>query len=312
MTTKGDEVTTDHDDFGGLARDLPVLMQRRHMLKLLAGGSLLSLAACGSDNKQTADTSAATGNTTGTSAASDSTATTSATTATSATSATAATDTAASADTASAATCDPINEETAGPYPGDGSNGPNVLAESGVVRSDITSSFGSSTTVATGVPTTVTLTIQDSANGCTASPGAAVYLWHCDQAGRYSLYSNGATNENYLRGVQESGADGRATFKTIFPAAYSGRWPHMHFEVYASLDDATSGGSPIATSQLALPEDVCNVVYATSGYEQSVQNMAQTSLARDNVFGDDGAAHQIPTTAGSVADGYTFELAVPV
>ena len=248
MTTKGDEMTTDHDDFGGLAHDLPGLIQRRHMLKLLAGGSLLALAACGSDSKQTSTTSAATGdttgNTTGTSATSDSTATTAAT---SATSATAASDPAASVDTASAAACDPINEETAGPYPGDGSNGPNVLAESGVVRSDITSSFGSSTTVATGVPTTVTLTIQDTANGCTASPGAAVYLSHCDQAGRYSLYSSGATNENYLRGVQETDADGRATFKTIFPAAYSGRWPHMHFEVYASLADATSGGSPIAT-----------------------------------------------------------------
>ena len=35
-----------------------------------------------------------------------------------------------------------IPEETAGPYPGDGSNGPNVLTESGVVRSDIRSSFG--------------------------------------------------------------------------------------------------------------------------------------------------------------------------
>src|SRR6476469_4989540 len=33
-----------------------------------------------------------------------------------------------------------IPEETAGPYPGDGSNGPNVLTESGIVRSDITSS----------------------------------------------------------------------------------------------------------------------------------------------------------------------------
>ena len=35
-----------------------------------------------------------------------------------------------------------IPEETAGPFPGDGSNGPNVLTESGVVRSDITASFG--------------------------------------------------------------------------------------------------------------------------------------------------------------------------
>jgi protocatechuate 3,4-dioxygenase beta subunit len=187
-----------------------------------------------------------------------------------------------------------------------------VLVESGIVRSDITPSFGSSTTVATGVPTSVALTIQDTANGCTTMAGAAVYLWHCNQDGLYSLYSNGVTNENYLRGVQETDADGRVTFQTIFPAAYSGRWPHMHFEVYASLADATGGGSPIATSQLALSEDSCNAVFATPGYEQSVGNLAQTSLARDNVFGDDGAAHQIPTTAGSVADGYTLELAVPV
>ena len=30
-----------------------------------------------------------------------------------------------------------IPEETAGPFPGDGSNGPDVLTESGVVRKDI-------------------------------------------------------------------------------------------------------------------------------------------------------------------------------
>src|SRR5262245_49690676 len=36
-----------------------------------------------------------------------------------------------------------IPEETAGPYPGDGSNGPNLLSETGVVRSDIRSSIGS-------------------------------------------------------------------------------------------------------------------------------------------------------------------------
>jgi len=43
-----------------------------------------------------------------------------------------------------------IPEETAGPYPGDGSNGPNALTESGVVRSDITSSFGGATGGAAG------------------------------------------------------------------------------------------------------------------------------------------------------------------
>ena len=270
-------MSTDHDDFGGLARDLPLMLQRRHVLKMLAGSTLLALAACGSDTK-TATNTATAGNTTG---------------------------------AVSAATCTPINEETAGPYPGDGSNGPNALTESGIVRSDITSSFGTSTTVAAGVPTTVTLTIQDTANGCSALANAAVYIWHCNQAGQYSMYSNGVTNENYLRGVQQTDADGRVTFKTIFPAAYSGRWPHMHFEVYSSVNDATGGGTPIATSQLAMAKDVCDVVFATAGYEQSVSNFSQTSLSTDMVFSDDGAAHQIPTTTGSVADGYTMELTVP-
>ena len=303
-------MSTDHDDFGGLARDLPLLLQRRHVLKRLAGSTLLALAACGSDSK-TATNTAAAGNTTGTTGT---TATTGATAATggSATTIASATDaTTASADTASSATCAPINEETAGPFPGDGSNGPNVLTESGIVRSDITSSFGTSTKVAAGVPTTVTLTIQDSTNGCSALANAAVYIWHCDQDGLYSMYSNGATDENYLRGVQEADADGRVTFKTIFPAAYSGRWPHMHFEIYSSLADATGGGNPITTSQLALPKDACDVVFASAGYEQSIRNFSQTSLSTDMVFSDDVAAHQIPATTGSVADGYTLELTVP-
>src|SRR4029453_5081771 len=42
--------------------------------------------------------------------------------------------------------------ETPGPYPGDDTNGPDVLTQDGVVRSDITTSFGSSTTTAAGVP----------------------------------------------------------------------------------------------------------------------------------------------------------------
>ena len=35
-----------------------------------------------------------------------------------------------------------------------------------------------------------------------------MYVWHCDRAGRYSLYSSGATNENYLRGVQVTDSSG--------------------------------------------------------------------------------------------------------
>ncbi len=213
---------------------------------------------------------------------------------------------------ASGAACAVIPEETAGPFPGDGSNGPDILTQSGVARADIRSSFGSSPTVATGVPLTIKLAIQDLKNGCSPLANAAVYVWHCDQAGRYSMYSQGVTNENYLRGVQGAGADGIVTFQSVFPACYSGRWPHIHFEVYPSLAKATDPANRIATSQIALPEAICKEVYATSGYEQSVSNLGQVSLTSDNVFGDDDGIHEIGTMSGSVASGLTVTLAVPV
>jgi hypothetical protein len=40
--------------------------------------------------------------------------------------------------------------------------------------------------------------------------------------------------------------------------------------------------------------------------------MQQVSLRTDNVFGDDGGAHQLGSVTGSVAAGYVVELAVPV
>jgi protocatechuate 3,4-dioxygenase beta subunit len=217
-----------------------------------------------------------------------------------------------SSATAGAAECLIIPEETAGPFPGDGSNGPNMLTESGIVRRDIRSSFGGASGVAEGIPLTIRLALQDQGNGCTPLTGAAVYLWHCDREGRYSLYSQGVTGENYLRGVQEADGDGVVTFDSIFPACYSGRWPHIHFEVYRSLADATSQANKIATSQVALPKDVCDTVFATSGYEQSVGNLSQVSLQSDNVFGDDGGAHQLGNVTGSVDAGYAVQLAVPV
>lgn len=201
-----------------------------------------------------------------------------------------------------------IPEETAGPFPGDGSNGPNVLTESGVVRSDIRSSFGDLTGTAPGVPLTMELTLVDTATGA-ALPGATVYLWHCDRDGEYSLY--GVADQNWLRGVQEADASGKVTFTSIFPAAYSGRWPHVHFEVYPSLAAATSGGEVTVTSQLALPEDVCAAVYATDGYAASVRNLAQTSLERDMVFAD-GYDAQLATVTGDVTGGYRATLTVGV
>jgi protocatechuate 3,4-dioxygenase beta subunit len=264
----------DHDR--GLAFDMPKLMSRRRALGVLTGSvTMAALAACGSSSKDGADTTVA-----------------------------------ASGSKGSSATAE-IPDETAGPYPGDGSNGPNVLTESGIVRSDITTSFGDASGVAAGVPTAVEMTLLDVAAGGTPLAGAAVYLWQCNIDGHYSMYDEDVADENYLRGVQQSGSDGKVRFTTIFPAAYAGRWPHIHFEVYESLEAATAAGAKLKTSQIALPKDACDLVYAAEGYKQSVTNLAQTSLDTDNVFSD-GYASQLATTSGTVDSEIHVKLNVGV
>jgi protocatechuate 3,4-dioxygenase beta subunit len=205
-----------------------------------------------------------------------------------------------------------IPDEPNGPYPADGSNGVDILEGSGIVRQDIRSSFGASTTTAEGIPLQLEFTILDMANDNAPFAGVAVYAWQCDRSGRYSMYSEEIENENYLRGVQIADADGTVSFTSIFPACYSGRWPHVHFEVYPDEASITDHNSCIATSQLALPKDVCDRVYATEGYEQSVTNLSEVTLETDNVFGDDGGEHQLGTVTGSVTDGYVATLTVPV
>ena len=288
----------------GLEFDLSTLMSRRSLGMFLGAGTAAALAACspgGTGNSPTSASAAAT-------SAEAAPATSAAAAAT-----TEAAPSATPTLTRAIAECGvEIPQETAGPYPGDGSNGPNVLEASGVVRQDIRSSFGSSTSTAQGVPLTVTLTLLDNANGCTPLAGAAVYAWHCDRDGKYSMYDSGLQNENYLRGVQEADANGQVTFTTIYPGAYSGRWPHIHFEVFESMGNATAAGQVLAVSQIALTEAACNEVYASAGYESSARNFPRTTLKSDNVFGNDGGIYQLATMSGSVSAGYTAGLNVTV
>lgn len=227
-------------------------------------------------------------------------------------------DSSGSSSSSSSGSCTTIPSETAGPYPGDGTNSNssgtvNVLTQSGIVRSDIRSSFGSFSGTAAGVPLTVTLTLVNSAASCANLAGYAIYLWHCNRDGNYSLYSSGVTSQNYLRGVQVTDANGQVTFTTIFPGCYSGRWPHIHFEIYSSLSAATVGSNDVKTSQLALPASSCNQVYGVaSGYGSSATNFGSITLATDNVFGDDSAAHQIATVSGDATNGFAASLQVGV
>ena len=149
------------------------------------------------------------------------------------------------------------------------------------------------------MPLTIALQVVDTANGC--QPLDRARRSTCGTAisdGTYSLYSQGVTNENYLRGVQATDGDGMVRFTSIFPACYSGRWPHIHFEVYPSVATATTASGKLATSQLALPEDVCDAVYATSGYSTSVRNLSQVSLASDMCSATAPVSRR-PTVTGS-------------
>lgn len=284
----------------GLAQDLDTLIQqatanRRSLLRWLAIGSagVLPLMACGGSDGATATSTS--GTTTGTSSGGT------------------------SGGTTSSGSCSVIPSETAGPYPGDGSNSngsgiANALTLSGIVRSDIRSSIAGSSAVAAGVPLAVKLKLVNTGASCASLAGYAIYLWHCDRSGGYSMYSSGITGENYLRGVQVTDANGEVTFTTIFPGCYSGRWPHIHFEVYANLNAAitTPASDQVRTSQLALPATACQSVYATTGYSASVNNFAAISLATDNVFSDDKGVSQIPTITGDTTNGFIVTLTVGI
>jgi protocatechuate 3,4-dioxygenase beta subunit len=276
-----------HDHDHGLDHDLNTLLQRRRSLLWLAGAAALPLLGCGGSS----DDETSTGSTSSTDGSS-------------------------SSGSSGTSTCAVIPEETAGPYPGDGSNSNssgvvNVLTLSGIVRSDIRSSIAGAAGTATGMPLTISLNLVDASSSCADLSGYAIYLWHCTAGGLYSLYSSGVTDQNYLRGVQETDSNGVATFTTVFPGCYSGRMPHMHFEVYRSLATATSSTSKIKTSQIAFPVATCSEVYATTGYSASVSNLGQISFASDNVFSD-GTTYQMATVTGDTTNGYVATLQVGI
>lgn len=296
----------DHDL--GLAHDLKMLAalaNRRRALGLFAGvGTAAMVAGCGGDGSAGTVTSTDTSTVTPTP--------TPAATATP-------TPTPSATATSTSTVCVADPTETNGPYPADGTNtssGPtsNVLTTTGVVRSDIRSSFVSGqTATAAGVPLTLTLKVVNVNAACAALAGYLVYIWHCDATGRYSLYD--VPTASWLRGALVTDANGEVTFTTIFPGCYLGRYPHIHLEVFSSTAVATSGRFASLVGQLAMPAAACTEVYsgAASTYINGSTNFARIAIASDNVFADNSAAQlaqQTPALSGSVAAGYTGRVTI--
>lgn len=273
----------DHDHDLGLPHDLGVLIERRRALAWLGSAGLATLVAgCGDPIFGRAEAEVAGTATDGTQ-------------------------------------CVVHPRETAGPYPADGSNRAhgtlaNVLDQSGIVRADMRPSLAAGQPVAAGTPLALTLKLVDVGRGCAPLGGRAIYLWHCDAGGRYSIYD--LPDASYLRAVGVTDDAGAVTFTTVFPGCYRGRFPHMHFEVYPSLAKATTYENRILTSQLAMPEPACHAVYQGAGaYAESIANFADSPLARDGIFADNTPlqlAAQTPALTGDVVSGYRGSVVIGI
>ncbi len=124
------------------------------------------------------------------------------------------------------------------------------------------------------------------------------------------MYSEGATDQNYLRGVQEVDANGIATFTSIFPVCYSGRWPHVHFEVYPNVDAATSGGSS-SRPRRSRSRRTCATRSTPRADTSRACRTPRGSLTSDMVFSD-GVSTETPSMTGNTTSGYVSSLAVGV
>lgn len=211
-------------------------------------------------------------------------------------------------------------QETNGPYPADGTNSKNgetvnVLTDSGVVRSDIRSSFGAMQGTAQGAPLKLTATLVDVANACAPLANHIVYIWHCDAEGHYSLYD--LTDQNYLRGVAVTDAKGVVTFTTIVPGTYMGRYPHIHFEIFENAAAAVNGRQSLLISQFAVPADVLKPLYdGDARYQSSIKPLSNSSdIATDNVFGNNTPEQikaQTLTMSGNAQSGYVASATIGV
>jgi len=83
--------------------------------------------------------------------------------------------------------------------------------------------------------------------------GAVVEIWQCDEDGRYHHPGDGGRADPAFQGFgrMQVGRDGAYRFRTIRPARYGSRTPHIHFKVRL-------GAQELLTTQLYVEGDPGN------------------------------------------------------
>jgi len=159
-----------------------------------------------------------------------------------------------------------------------------------------------------GVPLTLDLYVYRSDDSCEPESGAVVDIWHCNAEGLYSdEAANHTSGETWLRGYQETDADGHVAFTTIYPGWYSGRTVHIHVRVRTFSGTSTTYDF---TTQIFFAEADSTAVFATSPY--NARSGRDTTNEEDMIYQQEVQAGNVlaPTLSGSATSGYSGTVGI--
>ena len=118
--------------------------------------------------------------------------------------------------------------------------------------------------------------------------GSQIEIWQCDHDGHYHHPSDGGKADQRFQGFGRVtvGADGSYRFRTLRPAAYAGRTPHIHVKVKL-------GQRELLTTQLYVAGDAGN---ARDFLWRSLNESDRSALTASFLSGSDGLRAHFPIT----------------
>ncbi|KAI0490987.1 aromatic compound dioxygenase [Xylaria cf. heliscus] len=167
-----------------------------------------------------------------------------------------------------------------------------------------------------GVPLTVDIAVFD-VDTCEPVTDAFVEIWHCNSTGVYSGVPSGADysdapeniNTTFLRGFQQTDADGAISFDTIYPGHYSGRTQHIHVMVHPdatprdnlTIEDTTASH----VGQIFFDQSLTDEVETVSPYSTNTQPITTNSddMLIDETLATGDSIMEYVLLGDSVSDG---------